>query len=155
MKSSFLNKSMKNFNKYYNSHKFLLLMFALFVIFFIFALYYKNDLLNTQRLKENFNSPYEGSFTMYHADWCPHCKNALPDFNNVISNSNDYTKIKCEAIESEQDEFLKLEDTIKDKIQGFPTYIYCDKKGKCEVYSGGRDKDSIKEFLMSKSPLPS
>ena len=151
MKSSFLNKSMKEFNKYYSTHKFLLLMFAVFVIFFIFALYYKNDLLTTQKLKENFNSPYEGSFTMYHADWCPHCKNALPDFKEVIS-SNEFPKIKCEAIESEQDEFKSLDETLRDKIQGFPTYIYCNKGGDCEVYSGGRDKHSIINFLSSKSP---
>lgn len=149
MKSSFLNKSMKEFSKYYDTHKFLLLMFAVFVIFFIFALYYKNDLLNTQKLKENFHAAYDGYLTMYHADWCPHCINALPDFNTVVSNNT--TKIKCEAVESKQDEFKSLDKTLRDKIQGFPTYIYCNKQGECEVYSGGRDKDSIINFLSSKS----
>ena len=141
----YLNKLIKESVEYYNTHKILLLMFGIFGIFFIFALYYKNDLLTTQKQKETFSSD-NGVLTMYHAHWCPHCKSALPEFK-LASKEND-TKIECREVESEEPEFNLLTEELKEKIQGFPTYIFS-KDGVHEVYTGGRDHSSILKFLSA------
>lgn len=140
---NYLNKLTKQTTEFYNAHKVVSLMFGIFVIFFIFALYYKNDLLNTQKQKETFSSD-NGVLTMYHAHWCPHCKSALPEFK--LASSKNKTKIECREVESEDPEFALLDKELREQIQGFPTYIYS-KGGINEIYTGGRDHSSILKFL--------
>ena len=111
------------------------------MIIFIIIIYNNNN-------SENFINN-NAVFTMYHAEWCPHCKAALPDFKNVIKN-NKNNNIKCKEVEQEDPEFNSLDPKIKDLIEGFPTYIYS--KGKMnEVYTGDRDETSILNFLKKKN----
>ena len=76
------------------------------------------------------------SFTMYYADWCPHCKSVLPEFQSFM---NSYAQISVRAVEQkENNEF---------KVKGFPTFVFTDKNGLSTIFKGARNSEAWKKFI--------
>jgi thiol-disulfide isomerase/thioredoxin len=91
------------------------------------------------------------SFTMYYADWCPHCQAAKPGFKGWIDESGGSVQIgsqrcKINMVTPEQDP-----DAVKGKgVKGFPTFLLETADGKQVEYQGERNKDSYLAFLNQK-----
>lgn len=89
-----------------------------------------------------------GTFTMYYADWCGHCKTAKPDFEELVKQSpiivgGRAVNIRMVSPEKEAD---KVDAGAK--IDGFPTFYFKnDKTGQLEQYGGERNVPGYKKFL--------
>ena len=90
------------------------------------------------------NVSYSGlppnSFTMYYAEWCPHCTSVMPEFEAF---ANSYSKTMVRAVEQKQNNEFK--------VKGFPTFVYTDKHGMSTVYKGARHSEAWKTFLEEKN----
>ena len=64
--------------------------------------------------------------TLYHVDWCPHCKKAMPEWNQFKDEYdgklvNGY-KVVCVDLDCTDDSDRKINDVLKAKgIESFPT----------------------------------
>ena len=78
--------------------------------------------------------------TMYHADWCGHCKKMLPEFKEL---SGVYGKdINFTTIESAEADKMKAAG-----IRAFPTMVLYQNGQEIRRQEGATDKDGIKKFL--------
>ena len=90
----------------------------------------------------------KNEFIMYYADWCPHCKTALPEFEKLSSkplvvNGLPVTFTKYEA--SKDPEKCKGAN-----IKGFPTFVLTTTEGQTAEYTGKRSADDILAFINDK-----
>lgn len=88
---------------------------------------------------------------LFKVDWCPHCKKAVPAFEEVEKAYNDnknedkringyyvtFKVIDCEADPTTADKY---------KVEGYPT-IKLDKGGEVIEFDAKPDKDRLLEFL--------
>lgn len=88
--------------------------------------YYKKTLDNKFANVANANRRNkEADVMFFHVDWCPHCKKALPEWNNFKKQYNDKEIngyiIKCKDIDctAESSEITSL--TNKFQIESYPT----------------------------------
>lgn len=85
-------------------------------------------------------------FTMYYADWCPHCQSVKPDFQNFMGSGSvtvNGKEVKVEMVSPE-----KEPEKVKGvEVKGYPTFLYSDASGKTLEYSGPRTPDGWMEFL--------
>jgi len=88
--------------------------------------YYKKTLDNKFANVANANRRNkEAEVMFFHVDWCPHCKKALPEWNNFKKQYNDKEIngyiIKCKDIDctAESSEITSL--TNKFQIESYPT----------------------------------
>ena len=95
---------------------------------------------------ENKNKLGINEFTLYYADWCPHCTTTLPEFDKlhtngvVVINGKD---VHCSKYEQTANPKVMEEKQIK----GFPTLKLVTASGKTVEYSGGRTTDEFLAFL--------
>lgn len=90
-----------------------------------------------------------GTFTMYYADWCPHCQTAKPLFAEFMGKGVldvDGKKVRVEMIEEKQ---LKNIPNHPD-IKGFPSFLYSDAAGRIVEYDGPRTPEGFMQFLKEK-----
>ena len=96
------------------------------------------------------NSSKEAELMFFYVDWCPHCKTAKPDWDEVKSEYENktingyriiFTEINCT---NESEEVEKLMN--KYKIEGYPT-IKLLKDGQIIEYDAKPSKDTIIKFL--------
>ena len=80
---------------------------------------------------------------LFKADWCHHCKNFSPIWDN-IKNSSELKNVKF--ITYDADKNKKEISTFK--ISGFPTLLMKNKDQLLE-YAGDRDINSVKDFILS------
>ena len=80
------------------------------------------------------------TFQMIYNDACPFCRSVMPTFKllSVPGVATTWVKSKWS----------------KFQVQGVPTFIYTDKDGNSEMYTGPRDIDSFTAYLHSKKPTP-
>ncbi len=79
--------------------------------------------------KDVANTPANGKeivVSIYHVDWCPHCKVALPEWNLFSDKYNNKMvngyKVVCLDINCTDDKDGKIQKMLKDKnISSFPT----------------------------------
>jgi thiol-disulfide isomerase/thioredoxin len=76
------------------------------------------------------------TFTMYYADWCPHCKRVMPEFSNFSFNG-----VQVRAVEQQQNNEYK--------VKGYPTFVYTNDSGWSLEFSGGRNAAAWRDFLRS------
>ena len=86
-----------------------------------------------------------GTFTLYYADWCPHCKTIKPEFQNFMGNgsvkvNNSY--VKCKMVEEKQ-----IQKGIDPEVKGYPTLLYSDAAGKIVEFNVTRDSEGFLKFL--------
>lgn len=86
-----------------------------------------------------------GTFTMYYADWCPHCQTAKPLFKKFMEggkkNINGHL-VKLQMIEEKQ-----IQKGKDPEVKGYPTFMYTDAAGKIVEFSGPRTADGFLKFL--------
>jgi thiol-disulfide isomerase/thioredoxin len=86
------------------------------------------------------------TFTMYYADWCGHCKNAKPDFENLASSGPVVVNGKKCTVQMVSPE--KEPEKAKGKpIRGFPTFLFESPNGEIVEYKGERNADGYLKFI--------
>jgi thiol-disulfide isomerase/thioredoxin len=100
-----------------------------------------------QRSKEGFQSgPGADTFTMYYAEWCPHCKAVKPAFeewskNGFVTAAGKNVKVRM----VEQSE--KPDEVAAKGIKGFPTFLLETADGKSVEFQGDRTPEAFLKFL--------
>jgi len=101
--------------------------------------------LSTSRSSEGFASKEGGTFTLYYADWCPHCKTIKPLFENFMGSGSvsvDGVPVKVKMVEEKQ-----IQKGVDPDIKGYPSLLYSDAAGKTVEFSGPRTPDGFMQFL--------
>jgi thiol-disulfide isomerase/thioredoxin len=95
-------------------------------------------------------APDVNTFTMYYADWCPHCQVAKPEFT-------DLTKKGATELAGGKRCYFRMvnPDTSPElikgkKIAGFPTFLLETTEGETVEYKGDRSTDGYMKFLNEK-----
>lgn len=142
-----------------STHIVYLLAVVLFIIVSVSSYYYyfKPKYFNqtftannehTSNSGENNNNTAE--LMLFYVDWCPHCKTAKPDWEEVKAEFQHktingyhviFTEINCTT---ESEEVEKLMN--KFKVEGFPT-IKLIKDGQVIEYDAKPTKDTLIQFL--------
>ena len=130
-----MKELMDKFNNLTMAYKVGIFLFITFIVFLIYCLINRRDLINIQDskekkvLQESFLSSSPADFTMYYVNWCPHCKTAKPHFQNLMNSNNNqingrvvnYRMVDCEekpelgeaaGVESYPTFVLKLDDNV-------------------------------------------
>lgn len=94
-------------------------------------------------------APPVGTFTMYYADWCPHCKTIKPEFSS-------FAKGGVVTVNGRNVAVRMVEESEKEKmagkeIKGFPTFMFETAAGNSVEYSGPRTRDSWMDFLAEQT----
>jgi len=109
---------------------------------------YKENRENIQKTSDGSNK--EAELLFFYADWCPHCKAAKPEWQNLKAeyegkSINGYivifTEINCT---NESPEIEKIVSTYK--IEGYPT-IKLLKDGQVIEYDAKPTKSTLEQFL--------
>lgn len=98
----------------------------------------------------------EVNVTLYHADWCGHCKRFKPEWDEMVAKfaKGDMqikgANVKFESFEEKQLAEKKLNPTINGmEIQGWPTVkLVIDNKE--YEYGGERKQDALVKFITEK-----
>ncbi|PIA16309.1 disulfide isomerase [Coemansia reversa NRRL 1564] len=102
---------------------------------------------------KNFKQIVDGSkdvFVKFMAPWCGHCRNMAEDYEKLAAGYSHDDNVVIAKVNA--DEHRDLGN--KFKVQGFPTLKFFPKNGdvaKPEDYTGGRDLDSLVNFLREKT----
>lgn len=85
----------------------------------------------------------------FFAPWCGHCKTLAPIYEQLAQDfSSQKDKITIAKVDADAEKSLGK----RFGIQGFPTIKYFDgKSDKPEDYNGGRDLESLTEFIAKKT----
>lgn len=95
------------------------------------------------------SSPDMNTFTMYYADWCPHCRTVKPDFSELVKKGAiEVGSKKCLIRMVNADE--NPEELKKKNVQGFPTFLLETTDGKTVEYQGARNTEGWLKFLNEK-----
>jgi protein disulfide-isomerase-like protein len=108
-------------------------------------LIYKKKYLDLKKLESKLQmkgGSDKPSLVLFKADWCGHCNNFKPVWNNLKTN---YKNINYQEFDADKDK--QVMKTFK--ISGYPTLMF-KKGGKMIEYKGMRDKESILSFIESK-----
>jgi thiol-disulfide isomerase/thioredoxin len=113
---------------------------------YAFNYYYGSKSQGFQNPTLSASPPSAPTFTMCHAEWCGHCKTAMPEFDNFAADG----KV---AINGQDVVLRKLEATANAaelaglSIRGYPTFILQTTDGKIAEYRGPRTADGYLAFL--------
>ena len=125
------------------------LMFISMMIFISLIVYFYKIYVSKNEIKENYTNN-EAKLIMFHVDWCPHCKRAIPDwnsfkseFNNLTCNNTPLKIIDYDVTEAtpENKKLLK-----KYNVKGYPTIIL-DKNGQVKELEVKPTKDNLEAFI--------
>ena len=87
----------------------------------------------------------------FFAPWCGHCKNLAPVYEELAADF-DFAKDKVSIAKVDADAEKELGKRFG--VQGFPTLKWFDGKSQTpEDYTGGRDLDSLKDFIVEKTGI--
>ena len=147
----FLNK-LKSFIPSFNMKTAGIILLVLVVV--IVGLYMYNN-QKSQQMRENFqdgadDDKHTAELMFFSVDWCPHCKTAKPEWEQLKAEYKDkkingykviFTDIDCTK---ETPQIEKLMNTYK--IEGYPT-IKLLKDGQVIDYDAKPTKDTLVKFL--------
>ena len=86
-------------------------------------------------------------FTLYYADWCPHCQAVKPAFKEFGKNGFVNVAGRQVAVRMVQPE-KEPEKAVGKSIKGYPTFMLETSEGKTVEYQGDRTPDGYIKFLM-------
>jgi thiol-disulfide isomerase/thioredoxin len=99
---------------------------------------------------QGFQNPAsENSFTMYYADWCPHCQTAKPDFQKLVDQGEVKVGEKRCVIRMVSPE-NEPEKARGKPVRGFPTFLLETTEGETVEYKGERNTQGYLEFINQK-----
>ncbi|KAJ2658926.1 hypothetical protein IW148_004476 [Coemansia sp. RSA 1199] len=104
---------------------------------------------------KNFKQVVDGSknvLVKFYAPWCGHCKNMAEDYEKLAAGYAHSDNIVIAEVNADDHRDLGT----KFGVQGFPTLKYFAKGGdvaKPDDYSGGRDLDSLTNFVRDKTSV--
>jgi thiol-disulfide isomerase/thioredoxin len=88
------------------------------------------------------------TFTLYYADWCPHCKAVKPVFSQWSSSGS--VTVKDKTVVTKMVEADTSPDLVsKAGVKGFPTMILTKADGTTVEYKGDRSVSAWEEWLGS------
>jgi thiol-disulfide isomerase/thioredoxin len=98
--------------------------------------------------QEGFSDMPKGAdtFTLYYADWCPHCKTVKPMFQEWAKNGFVTVagrNVACRMVQPEKEP----EKAQGKDIKGYPTFMLETADGKSLEYQGDRTPDGWIKFL--------
>jgi thiol-disulfide isomerase/thioredoxin len=83
------------------------------------------------------------TFTMYYADWCPHCVKVKPSFKKFSENGSVTVKGKTVFVSMVEEK----EITSDVKVKGFPTFVLKKADGTTIDSDAERTPDGWKQWL--------
>jgi thiol-disulfide isomerase/thioredoxin len=86
-----------------------------------------------------------GTFTMYYADWCPHCQNVKPLFKDFMGKG--IIQVNGMPIRLAMKEEKEIQKGTDPEIKGYPSFLYTDAAGKVVEFDGPRTPDGFMKFL--------
>ena len=94
-------------------------------------------------------APAMNTFTMYYADWCPHCQTVKPEFTEFSNRGTiEVGGKKCQIMLVDA---AKNPDAAKGKpVKGFPTFLLETTDGKILEYQGERNTAGWLAFINEK-----
>lgn len=98
---------------------------------------------------EDAGSEKKPKLIFVYATWCPHCKDILPEIQDLEKKSPlkvGKKEVVVELIESE--ETTKI-NGLGRKINGFPTFLLQTADGTLQEYQGERTRDAIVSFIAN------
>lgn len=124
--------------------KFILLGVTLLVVSVSLGYYF---IKKSTLIRQGFQSGSgRNEFVLYYADWCPHCKTTVPEFDKLASNGT--VTVNGKTVHCMKYEADANPEVIQSKnIQGFPTLRFESAEGKMVEYKGSRDAESFLKFL--------
>ena len=124
--------------------KLALLGVVVFVTLIVVVMYYKK--ISTALVQGFQNISGKNEFIMYYAEWCPHCKTVMPDFDNFSKDGS--ITVNGKSVNVKKYEASKDADKIQGKnIKGFPTFMLSTAEGNDIEYKGPRTSDDYLKFL--------
>ena len=121
--------------------------------YYVYSKYIGNSTsYNANRENDTFNSDSNKVATMmlFYVDWCPHCKTAKPEWENLKSEYEGkqingytiaFTEYNCTTESAETDELMN-----RYKIEGYPT-IKLIKDNQVIEYDAKPTKSTMEQFL--------
>lgn len=102
------------------------------------------------KTSEGFANSYgetneRGTFTMYYADWCPHCKTAIPIFKDFMGTG--IIQVNGQPIKLKMIEEKQIQKGVDPDIKGYPSFLYSDSAGRVVEFDGPRNADGFMKFL--------
>ena len=95
-------------------------------------------LYTKQESLEALDQKGEPSLTLYYWNQCGHCRSMMPEWNSLGS--------KCDGVHIRR---VEANSNMELQVDSFPTIVYR-YRGHAEKYEGGRNAESIKQYLLSK-----
>lgn len=122
------------------------------VVIIALAAYWLHKNYITRR--EGFNASNSVlNCTMYYVDWCPHCKDAKPEWKKIMDSYNGKTvngkKIIVTSIDCEKTP-EGIAAAKKAGVESYPTFKF-DLDGQELKFSGERTYPSFKKFIDSQA----
>jgi protein disulfide-isomerase A6 len=94
-------------------------------------------------------APPVGTFTMYYAEWCPHCKSVKPEFSKFANGG--IVTVNGRNVAVRMVEESEKEKMAGKNIKGFPTFLFETAAGDSVEYNGPRTRDSWFDFLAEQT----
>jgi thiol-disulfide isomerase/thioredoxin len=150
--SSFFNK-LKDLTCKMNLKNVLIIFLAILliiVIYYIYTKYFSKGFGRTIENMENQSGDKTAELMLFHVDWCPHCKTAKPEWDQVKAEYQNksingynvmFNEINCT---DETPDKLKMIETYK--IEGYPT-IKLVKDNQVIDFDAKPTKDTLTKFL--------
>jgi len=95
---------------------------------------------------EGFSGGGTDTFTLYYADWCPHCKTVKPIFQEWSAQKS--LAVKSKTVFLQMVEADAQPDVVaKNNVKGFPTFMLQRADGSTKEFNGERTPDGWKSWL--------
>lgn len=118
-------------------------VWILIILFLVLIIYLNYNINNLNSYDNKLNIKSKINIYLFYADWCPHCKHLMPEWNKFIK-MVDSNKINIKMInDCEDSELCK-----KFNIDRFPIIIF-ENNDKYNIYNGNLKADDLKEYLLN------
>ena len=87
----------------------------------------------------------ENELILFKAEWCPHCKTFLTEWDKLQNELKDF---KFTKVDDAEKEIIDKYNQMDFEIKGYPT-LFLGKNGKYLEYMGPMDKETIVKFINS------